>query len=317
MASSADPVCISVVEGEERVISRRQSRRYPRCRCVASSAGGGPGSRYMVWIGCPCEIGFVARIAVSRRTREDIVDVAQSAGDRRVRAGERERRVVVIKDRPGPVCRRMAGVARCRESRSSVGGIRGSIPICLVAAIAGGRQRCVVIVRVAGRACNGCMESRQRERRGVVVKRGWAPGGRCVANRAIRRESRSNVIRIRGSSEVRLMTCIAGGWCVCVAVIDVALRTSQCRVETGKWIVCISSVIEIDGGPSRGVVACIAGCRERRGHVIWIGCSCPVRLVTAKASRGQGCVVVVRVALHARDSGMGTSQREDRSMIER
>ena len=315
MASSADSIGIAVVEREERVVGCRQCGRNPRCRCVAGHARGGPSSRYMVWIGCSCEIRFVARIAVSRRAYEDVIYVAQSASDRSVCAGERERRVVVIEDRPGPVCRRVAGVARGGESRSSMGRVRGSIPIGLMAAIAGGRQRCVVVVRVAGRACNGRMESRQRERRGVVVKRGRTPGGCRMANRAIRRESRSDVIWICRTSKVRLMARIACGWRVCVAVIDVALRTSQRRVETGKWIVCISSVIEIDCGPNRGVVAGIAGCRERRGHVIWIRCSCPVRLVTAKAGCGQRCVVVAHVARRTRNGDVRTCERKRRLVV--
>jgi hypothetical protein len=160
MAGSADSVGIAVVEREERVVRRWQRGRDPRRRGMARSTCGRPARGHVVGIRRPREIRLVARIAVSRRTGEDVVYMTQIARDRRMRTGEWERRVVVIERRSGPICRRVAGAACCWESRSRVARIRRSIPVGLMAAIAGGRQRCVVVVRVAGRACDSRMESR-------------------------------------------------------------------------------------------------------------------------------------------------------------
>ncbi len=44
-------------------------------------------------------IRLMAGVAVSRRAREDVIDVARGAGNRDVRTGQWERRVVVIEYR--------------------------------------------------------------------------------------------------------------------------------------------------------------------------------------------------------------------------
>lgn len=66
-----------------------------------------------------------------------------------MRASERERCVVVVERRACPAGRGVACVACGWESSRGVIGIRGSIPICLVAAVASRWQSCVVIVHVA------------------------------------------------------------------------------------------------------------------------------------------------------------------------
>lgn len=106
------------------------------------------------------------------------------------------------------------------------------------------------------------------------------------------------------------MTRIACGRRICVVVVRMALNTCQRRVEACEWIVGISSVIERDRGPSRGVVAGIAGCWERSGSMIWIRSPGEVRLMAAKARRGQRRVVVVHMALRARNSDVSTGERE-------
>ena len=68
-------------------------------------------------------------------------------------------------------------------------GIRSAVPIGLVAAVAGSRQRGVVVVGVALRALQGGVCTREREGRVVVIKGGRAPARGCVADGAVRRES--------------------------------------------------------------------------------------------------------------------------------
>jgi len=60
----------------------------------------------------------------------------------------------------GPVRCRMAGVAGCGEPGCGVARVCRSIPIRLVAAVAGRGQRAVVVIGVALRAGQRCVCSR-------------------------------------------------------------------------------------------------------------------------------------------------------------
>ena len=131
----------------------------------------GPTSRNVVGIRCPRKVGSVAGVARRRGSREDVIDVAFHAIHRCVRARERERRVVVIECRSGPISRGVAGVACCRKSRRSMIRIRRAIPIGLMASVARRGQRRVIVVCVALRAGKCGVSAGQRERRVVVVKR--------------------------------------------------------------------------------------------------------------------------------------------------
>ena len=76
VARRADTVGTAMVEGEECVITRGQGCRHPGRRGVACSAGGGPARADMIRICGPREIYLVAGVAIGRRPRKDIVDVA-------------------------------------------------------------------------------------------------------------------------------------------------------------------------------------------------------------------------------------------------
>lgn len=65
-------------------------------------------------------------------------------------AGERERSVVVIEHRTRPRGGGVAGLAGRREARGCMIWISRSVPICLVASVAVGRQRGVVVVHMTG-----------------------------------------------------------------------------------------------------------------------------------------------------------------------
>ena len=85
-----------------------------------------------------------------------------------------------------------------------------------------------------------------------------------------------------------------------------ALRASQGRMHSRKWIVCIHRVIECHRCPVGGRMARVA-CRGERGcNVIGIRSPRKVRLVAAVARCRQCRVVVVGVAPRARDGGMST-----------
>ena len=87
MARRADTVCVAVSDGEEGVIGDRKVARQPGCRRVAGCASGRPRSSHVVGVGRSGEVRLVARVAIRRRSRKDVVDVATSAGHSCVRAG--------------------------------------------------------------------------------------------------------------------------------------------------------------------------------------------------------------------------------------
>lgn len=234
-----------------------------------------------------------------------------------MRASQRERRVVVIERRASPCRCGVACIASGRESCRGMGGIRRSVPIRLVAAIAGGWQRCVVVIGVARRAGNGCVCARQRECRVVVIKGGWAPAARGVADGAIRREPRSNVIGVRGSSKIRLMAGVACRRRRCVVIVRMALRAGQRRMHPRKWIVSVHRMVEGDQRPVGGRMARVASRGERGCNVIGIRSPRKIGLVAAVARCRQCRVVVVGVALRARDGGMSARKWKHRSMVER
>jgi len=137
-----------------------------------------------------------------------------------------------------------------------------------------------------------------------------------MADRAVRREAGGNVIGICGSGEVSLVARIAGRRGVCVVVIGVALDTGESGVSSRQRIVGIRRVIECDGGPVARVVAGVARGRKCRGNVTGIRGPGEISLMAAIAGCGKGGVVVICMALGARNSRMGTGQRKHRSMIE-
>ena len=95
----------------------------------------------------------------------------------------------VIEGRRSPVCSRVAMRAVGRESCGNVSGILGSRKVSLMAPIAGGGQRCVVVIHVALRTLNGRMRAGERETRLVVIERSQRPRSCVVALRAVGRKS--------------------------------------------------------------------------------------------------------------------------------
>ena len=116
---------------------------------VAGGAGGRESGSDVVGIRGARVIGLVTGVAVSRSTCKLVADVARCAWNRYVRAGERERSVVVIEHCPGPRGRRMAGGAGGGESGGDVVGVRGASVIGLVAGVAIGWRSCEHVIDVA------------------------------------------------------------------------------------------------------------------------------------------------------------------------
>ena len=282
---------------------------------MAGGAGGRPAGGDMVGIGGAGEVRFVAGIAIGRCAGKDVIDVAEIAGDGDVGAGEREGRVVVVEGCAGPRGCGVACVAGGGESRCGMGGVGGAVPVCLMAAVAGCGQGCVVVIGVALSAGQRSMCAGERECSVVVVEGRGAPAAGGVADGAVGGEAGGDVIGVGGAVEISLMAGVAGGGSGCVAVVGVALDAGERGVNAGERIVGVDGVIEVDGRPVGCVVAGVAGGGESSRSMSRVGGSVPVCLVTAEAGGGQSCVVVIGVALDAGQRGVCAGQRKDYVVI--
>src|ERR1035441_8590031 len=128
----------------------------PAGRVVAGVASGGESRCDVTGIRGSCEIGLVAAVAGGGQGCVVVIGVALGAGERGMSAGEREDRGV-IEGGGSPVGGRVAKCAVGGEAGSYVIGVGGCGEICLVAAVAGGGQSCVVVIHMALRAGDGCM----------------------------------------------------------------------------------------------------------------------------------------------------------------
>lgn len=196
--------------------------------------------------------------------------MALRATQRRVRARQRVVGVErVIELRIQPVGRRVAGVAGVRQVERHVARIAAAREVRLVASEAVLRQRCVVSVRVALRACDRGMGARQGEHRRVIERRRH-PSASGMAESTIGRETGGYVVGARRSGKVPLVARVAVGGRIRVTVVHVALRTGQRRMLTGQRILRVQRVIELGVHPVRRRVARVARVRESQGNVTWI-----------------------------------------------
>ena len=108
--------------------------RVARCTIVIEPVG------HMIRVGHSVEVGLMARVAVGMSLAERAAAVAGLATDRHVRAGERERREVVIERRRLPGVCRMAAAAKMVESSRRMGRILSFVVVFPVARVT--RRRC-------------------------------------------------------------------------------------------------------------------------------------------------------------------------------
>lgn len=215
-------------------------------------------------------VGVVAPVATGALKDGVVIGIGVACGAHVVRLAvtRREGRVLrVIKSRPGPGRCVVAGLAGRREKLRlrRVARVRGVVVVRLVAADAGRRQCGVVAVDMAiGALSRGHrMGSGQGKRRIVVIEGGIRPDRRVMAQLALLRESRSDVIGIRRALEVFQMARDACGAVQTVVVIDVAIRALARghRVRAGQGE-SGGGVIELAIRPLHGVVALFTGSWE-------------------------------------------------------
>ncbi len=133
-----------------------------------------------------------------------------------------------------------------------------------------------------------------------------------VADRAVRRESCRDVVRVRRLLEIcRVTRCAvfrrSGKLAVYVTLIaeQVYVRASQSKARHRV-------VIERSACPCRRGVALLASRREARRHVIRIFRGVEICLMTIHTSGWRAFVLTVHVALRAHERLVRTGQRESR-----
>ena len=171
--------CGVMGNGEPRMVKHRAR---PRGSVVAGSASCGESRRHVIGIGRPRIIHLMARVAIRRRSGENIIDVATAAGHRDVRAGQGKRRARVVEGRARPACRRVADGAVRGKPRRHMGRVRGSGKVSLMATVASGigAGQVVVSIHMALLAGRGNVRTGECKSRGGMIERRGAPGCRGV-----------------------------------------------------------------------------------------------------------------------------------------
>ena len=291
-------------------------RRLPGGRVVARIAGLRESLRHVTGIRGALEIGKVARNAGIRSQIVVVVDMAirTSARWHRVHAGQREVDGGVIESRRRPCCGGVTGIASRGEIRRHMAGICRSLEIFQVTAHAGRRVQSVIIVDVTIGALprRYRVHAREREPGGAVVEGRVRPCRGVMALLAGLRKTRSDVVGIRCSLEVRQMAAHACRSADRVVVVDVTIAALPGRhgVHSGERE---SGRIVVECGirPSAGSVALVAGLREIRSDVVGIRRALEIFQVTSCASGATQREVAVDVAIgalarrHSVQSGQG------------
>jgi len=263
----------------------------------------------MVRIGGLVEVRHVARSAIGRHTGEIPADVALRAGQRHVRAGERERRLAMVERGAFPLLRGVANGTILRETRCHVIWIRGFPEIREMASSARCRSSLENVVGVALDAFDGLVRASERKRGFVVIEARALPLSRGVAGIARGGESGSRMIWIRGCVELLEM---AGGAVLgraCELVVDVTLSALHGGVRAGQSEGRLA-VIEGRAFPLRGGMADIALGGEARRRVIGIRSFVEILQVTARAVLRHSPELAARVARCARHGGMRAGEFE-------
>lgn len=184
----------------------------------------------------------------------------------------------VIEHRAEPGTGVVASLARGRETSGDMVRVVRSLVIRLVAAIAGGRQRGVVVVHVALRAGDGYVETGERESRQVMVEGCLQPRRGVVTYLARVGESHRCVRRIVGAVVIRHVASRARRVRQVVVSVYVTLCAGDAHVEAGQWE---PGVVVIEGRrqPGNGGVANRAIDRKGSLHVVRIRCAVVIRHV--------------------------------------
>jgi hypothetical protein len=291
-----------------------ERRRRPRIHGVASGAIVRKIQRHVIGVRRPLEIRLMAGEAIHRRAGKAIVHVALRASRRRVRAEQRKARFVMIESRRLPGARRVAARAGLRKIRRDVIRIRRALKIALMAGEAVRRRAGEAIVHVTQIACYGEMRAGERKLRAVVIEVRRQPGVNRMARQAIVRKIAGNVVRIRRSLKIRLVTGETIFRCAGKAIIDVALAASHRNVRALQWK-SRRVVIERRWLPHAGGVAARASMRKICRRMIGIRRALKIGLMARETIRRCAGELIVRVALRTHHREMRAGERKLRAVV--
>ena len=243
VAGGADVVRVTVARWELRVLPVVECGAGPGRGVVAGLASRREelGLRRMSRVRSVVVVGLMTADAGRGQRRVIVVDVAVCALPRRhcVHAGQRERRVVMVKGGVRPGSGVVTQFARGGKAGRGVGRIGRAGVILLVARVAQRAVEAVVIVDVAIRALprRHRVHASQRESGGGVVEGGIGPGDRVVTGLAGGRESGRDMVH--GSDRIVVIGLVAGhagGVRQIVVIVDVAIRTlpRRYRMHAGE-----------------------------------------------------------------------------------
>ncbi len=206
----------------------------------------------------------------------------------------------VIERRAGPRRGGVAGLAGGGKAGGGVIGIGGGAVFRFVAGIAVRRNGGVVVVDVAVGAGDCDVLTRQGKSRLAVVKRGWLPGRGGVAQLALLRESRRDVVRVCRGLVILQMAGGASHAGQVVIAVDVARRAGDADMRAGQRE-ARRRVVELGTCPGSRRVADRAICGEADLRVVGIRRPLIILQVTRRAGRAGQIVVAVDVASRARN----------------
>jgi hypothetical protein len=191
----------------------------------------------------------------------------------------------------------MADRAVGGESRRHMVRIRRAVKVSHMTCCTGCRRKVVVVIDVTLSALQCCVSSRQCEAGECrVVKGRRTPGGRGMASLTRLRESRSNMVGIRGAGEVLLMAPVAESRERGVISVHMARGTRNRDVRAGKRKRSLT-VVKSGWRPCRCIVAGVAGQREADGLMVRIRGVVVIREMARRAIGGNRTVISIQVTL--------------------
>ena len=236
---------------------------------VARGAGSGEARSYVIGVRGPGVVRLVAGVTIRRHSCVVVVGMARRARHSDMGAGKREGASRMVKRGRVPGRGRVANGAVRREAGGDVVGTCGRGEVGLMAGVARGRRRDVVVVGVALRAGDGSVRAGERiicVKR--VVKLGIEPVCSGVAGGTVVGETQLHVGRIVAGCKVLGVT----GEAICRRsfenVVRMAGRARQRGMRAGERVAGDLEVVELGIKPGIDGVAGLAGRWEPGGHMV-------------------------------------------------